>query len=129
MRVPAGRAPRRPLRVGSGEHTCAALCTVRAAPVSVRGLARSLLGSMRAWATRLIRDPRDLPFLSLIAWATAVMIPFAALLYLPGCFRWRLAAVYLAVNFFVFLDRFVLMLHCTSHRPLFRSSLLNRYVP
>src|SRR5437870_5167193 len=127
MRVPAGYAPRKPLRVGSGEHTCAALCTVRAAPVPVGGLASSLLGAMRAWAIRLIRDPRDLAFLSLIAWATAVMIPFAGFLFVG--FRWWLAAVYLAVNFFLFLDRFILMLHCTSHRPLFRSSLLNRYIP
>jgi fatty acid desaturase len=79
----------------------------------------------------LIRDARDLPFLSLMAAATAVIIPFALYLYLPGRFRWWLAGIYLAVNFFGFLDRFILMLHNTSHRPLFRPGygLLNHYIP
>ena len=49
-------------------------------------------------------DERDLPFLSLIAAASMVMIPFAAILFVPGLFHWWLALIYLAVSGFVFLD-------------------------
>lgn len=86
-------------------------------------------GPLVRWALGLIRDPRDLPFLALMAQATLVLLPFAAVLYIS--FRWWAAALYLAINFFVFLDRFILMLHNTSHRELFRLRyrLMNRYIP
>ena len=86
-------------------------------------------GPVARWASGLIRDQRDLPFLSLMAQATLVLLPFAAALYVA--FRWWAAALYLAINFFVFLDRFILMLHNTSHRELFRPRyrLLNSYIP
>jgi fatty acid desaturase len=79
----------------------------------------------------LLNDPRDVPFVKLTISATLVVIPFAAMLYAPGVFRWWLALVYLAVNFAVFLDRFILMLHNTSHRALFKPRLrwLNSYIP
>jgi hypothetical protein len=86
-------------------------------------------GPLGRWATGLIRDPRDLPFLSLMAQASLVLLPLAVLLFVS--FRWWAAAGYLAINFFVFLDRFILMLHNTSHRDLFkpRYRVLNRYIP
>ncbi|MHB8420957.1 MAG: fatty acid desaturase family protein [Myxococcales bacterium] len=79
----------------------------------------------------LLNDPRDRPFLMLIAASSAVVLPFAGALYVPGIFRWWLAVVYLAILCGVFLDRFILMLHNTSHRPLFRKRwrLLNLYIP
>jgi hypothetical protein len=88
-------------------------------------------GALARWATALIIDERDLPFLALAAVASAVMIPFAAYLYLPGRFRWWLAAIYLAISFFGFVDRYILMLHNTSHRPLFRRKFgwMNNYIP
>jgi hypothetical protein len=80
---------------------------------------------------RAINDPRDLPFVWLSVWATLIVIPFAVALYVPGVFTWWLGLIYLAVNGLVFLDRYILMLHNTSHRPLFKPKLrwLNRYVP
>src|SRR6185369_1966498 len=45
-------------------------------------------GALTRWARGLIMDERDLPFLSLIAAASVVMIPFAATLFIPGLFRW-----------------------------------------
>ncbi len=83
------------------------------------------------WALGLIVDPRDLPFLKLIASASAILFPFAFYLFLPGRFRWWLAALYLAVNFLGFLDRYILMLHNTSHRTLFKPALraMNHYIP
>ena len=79
----------------------------------------------------LINDPRDKPFVVLSLMATLIVLPFAAALFVPGVFRWWLALVYLAVNFLGFLDRFILMLHNTSHRQLFQKKWrwLNFYIP
>ena len=81
--------------------------------------------------TRTLNDPRDAPFLWIGVGATFVVLPFAAALYVPGVFRWWLGAAYLATNFALFLDRFILMLHNTSHKPLFQPRLrwLNSYIP
>lgn len=81
--------------------------------------------------SRFINDPRDAPFVLLSLAATFVILPFAAALFVPGVFSWWLAAVYLAVNFLGFLDRYILMLHNTSHRALFRPKyrFLNHYIP
>lgn len=82
-------------------------------------------------ALRFINDERDLPFIHLSLAITLVLLPFAVLLFVPGVFRWWLGVAYLALNAFVFMDRFILMLHNTSHRPLFkrRFRLLNKYIP
>lgn len=82
-------------------------------------------------ALRFINDERDLPFVRLSLAMSLVMMPFAVVLYLPGQFTWWLAAVYLALNFGLFFDRYILMLHNTSHRSLFkrRYRWLNHYIP
>ena len=78
-----------------------------------------------------LNDPRDLPFVRLSLVTAAVLIPFAAYLYWPGKFRWWLGAIYFAAMFHFFMDRCILMLHNTSHRPLFkrRYRWLNRFIP
>jgi hypothetical protein len=83
------------------------------------------------WLLRFLNDERDLPFLRLSLAMTLVLVPVAVILYLPGRFSWWLAAVYLALNFGLFFDRYILMLHNTSHRSLFRKGFrpLNRYIP
>ena len=80
---------------------------------------------------RFINDPRDVPFVVLSLAASVIVLPFAAYLFMPGRFRWWLAVAYLAVNMAGFLDRFILMLHNTSHRPLFKKKyqLLDSYIP
>ena len=86
-----------------------------------------------SWAERVgrrfILDPRDLPFLWLMLSSTVVVLPLAALLFVR--FRWDLAALYALVNALGFLDRYILMLHNTSHRPLFRPAYrwMNHYIP
>ncbi len=87
--------------------------------------------SLRDALASTLHDPRDLPFLVLSAAATVIVIPFAIALFIPGVFRWWLAVAYLLVNGLGFLDRFILMLHNTSHRTLFkpRYRLLNHYIP
>ncbi|AKU97760.1 hypothetical protein AKJ09_04424 [Labilithrix luteola] len=77
----------------------------------------------------LINDKRDVPFVKLALAMTLMVIPFAAYLFIPGHFRWWLGVAYLAFTFLVFVDRCILMLHNTSHRPLFKSKVLNLYIP
>ena len=107
--------------------------TARAEPLRITDPRSHLSsgGALSRWAEGLLLDKRDLPFLTLVATATLVLLPAAAWLFAPGRFGWWLAALYLAVNFLGFLDRFILMLHNTSHRTLFRPRLrlLNHYIP
>ncbi len=79
----------------------------------------------------LLNDERDSPFVSLSLLLSATVIPLAIYLCLPGGFSWWLATVYLALVLGVWLGPFILMLHNTSHRPLFRPryQALNLYVP
>ncbi|HVJ89435.1 MAG TPA: fatty acid desaturase [Labilithrix sp.] len=87
-------------------------------------------GPVDRFFLRFINDERDLPFVHFMVEATLVVIPFALYLYL-GTFRWWLAAIYLPLNFAWYMDRFILILHNTSHRPLFRKKyrFLNSYIP
>jgi len=91
-------------------------------------------GGGAAWvervALRLIHDRRDVPFLLLMAILTATIIPSGVVLFVPGAFRWWAAAAHLALVVY-FLGPFVLMLHNTSHRKLFRRpwSWMNQYIP
>jgi fatty acid desaturase len=61
---------------------------------------------------------------------TATVLSTGVALFVPGVFRWWLAALHLVLVVY-FLGPFVLMLHNTSHRRLFRRewSWLNLYIP
>ncbi|MCB0792159.1 MAG: fatty acid desaturase [Flavobacteriales bacterium] len=83
---------------------------------------------------RLIRDERDLPFIHLSLRISLTLVPLGVLLYLPFVqgWWWALGAVvYQYLNNVVYKGPFGLMLHCTSHRKLFRKEydLLNHYIP
>lgn len=82
-------------------------------------------------ALKLIRDERDLPFVHLSVAMTVVLMPAAAHLFFSGGFTWWLGALYLGVLYGFFFDRYMLMLHNTSHRKLFRKEYdwINRYIP
>jgi len=84
-----------------------------------------------AGATRFINDARDRPFLILMAAISLTVPPFGIAFYIPGVFRWWLGLVYLTFIPVFFLDRFILMLHNTSHRPLFKKpwAWMNNYIP
>jgi fatty acid desaturase len=84
-----------------------------------------------SWLASLLNDPRDRPFVMLSIWATVVVLPCAAAFYVPGVFRWWLGPAYIAMLGVFFCDRFILMLHNTSHRPLFKPQVawLNAYIP
>ncbi len=81
-------------------------------------------GALERWARRrLIRDPRDWPFIRLSLLMSAVVLPLAGALFVPGVFRWWMAPLYWALLFGVFVGPYILMLHCISHRPLFRQEV------
>ena len=81
-------------------------------------------------AFEFIHDRRDLPFIKLMGLLSLTVIPTGVALFLPGGFRWWLAAVHLALVIY-FMGPFVLMLHNTSHRKLFKRpwAWMNQYIP
>lgn len=91
-------------------------------PRSVAPVAAPLL-VLEEGLDALIIDRRDRPFLGVLAGMALLLVPSAALMYAPGEFSWFLAAAYLAVLFGLFFDRFILLLHNTRHRRLFRPGL------
>jgi hypothetical protein len=88
-------------------------------------------GVFDRFARSLLNDPRDVPFFSLMLTASLGILPAAGFLFYSRTFPWWYAAIYLPVLFLTFVDRFILMLHNTSHRSLFKRKyrLLNYYIP
>jgi fatty acid desaturase len=77
----------------------------------------------------LIRDERDLPFIKLSLRILLLVIPVALLLFFH--FSWWLAVPFLVFNIATGLGPFILMLHNTSHRKLFKQEydVLNKLIP
>jgi hypothetical protein len=67
----------------------------------------------------LVNDVRDLPFIKLSLTLLLIFPPLALWLFLD--FNWWVASAYLFLNWAVFLGPFILMLHNTSHRSLFKN--------
>jgi hypothetical protein len=83
---------------------------------------------------KFIRDERDLPFVYLTVKITLTMLPLGVLLFMPfvqGWLWWVIAIGYVYFNNFVYKGPFGLMLHCTSHRMLFKKEyeFMNNYLP
>src|SRR6478736_1256407 len=84
--------------------------------------------------TKLLNEPRDLVFVWLMIQCAAVAACGVALFFLAptlGPRIWWAAPVYWVVLFLGVIDRYTLMLHCTSHRQLFkaRHGFLNSLIP
>lgn len=79
----------------------------------------------------LINDERDLVFVKLIIELTVLVIPFTIYFYSVDKINWWIGATYLALNWLLFMGRYLLMLHCTSHRRLFKTKFnwMNNIVP
>lgn len=76
----------------------------------------------RFWL-RYINDKRDLPFIHLLTAIHLLVIPSAIVLYTPllqGIWWWALYIPYFYISQLYFKGRFGLMLHCISHRKLFK---------
>lgn len=78
---------------------------------------------------RLINDPRDLPFMHFVIEATVVIMPLVFGLYFYSV-NWIIAMLYVPLTILLYMDRFILILHNISHRPLFRKRyrILNYYI-
>ena len=83
----------------------------------------------RLWRPAL-NDPRDIVFVNYSVLLSLTLIPIATAFFVAGQFSWWWAAAYWA-PFLLWLPRFILMGHCTIHRPLFnrRFAKLNQYIP
>ncbi|MGE0788478.1 MAG: fatty acid desaturase [Sandaracinaceae bacterium] len=88
-------------------------------------------GALSRFFLSLINDERDLPFVWLSIEMSVVIPVCAALFYVPGLLPLWVAPAYWALIFLVYLDRFTLMLHNTSHRRLFKRKfrVLNKWIP
>ncbi|MBL7746333.1 MAG: fatty acid desaturase [Chitinophagaceae bacterium] len=72
---------------------------------------------------KYMNDKRDLPFIHLLTAIHILVIPIAILLYTPvltGWYWWLAYIPYFYVSQMYFKGRFGLMLHCISHRKLFK---------
>ncbi|MDF7813363.1 fatty acid desaturase [Hymenobacter sp. YC55] len=83
---------------------------------------------------QFIQDKRDLPFVYLILEISCTLLPLAAVLFWPSIDNrvwWGALSVYMFLTTFYFKGPFGLMLHCTSHRILFKKKYakLNHYIP
>jgi len=68
---------------------------------------------------RFINDKRDIPFIYLTLKITVILLPFALYLFVGTNVHWLFYPAYLTL-YFVFLGPYILMLHNTCHRKLFK---------
>jgi fatty acid desaturase len=82
-------------------------------------------------AAQLLNDPRDVSVLWLMLQCGSMALCGSALFLVPEPWTFYLAPFYWVFGLGALLDRFTLMLHFTSHRPLFKKGhgLLNRVIP
>jgi fatty acid desaturase len=82
------------------------------------------------FARAVLNDARDWPFIP-VALQCSLVLPLAAALFVLRRFPWWLGAAYVAFVVLGLTDRFVLMLHNTSHRPVCRKRYraLNHVIP
>ena len=86
------------------------------------------------WLNRLmlhfINDPRDLAFTRLSLFFSLTVVPAGIALFVVNVFPWYVAAGYWAFVAWM-LGPYILMLHNTSHRRLFKRSydFFNHYIP
>ncbi len=80
--------------------------------------------------SKFVRGEGDLSFVRTSLLLTGIFLPLTVVLFIPSLFTWWLAPVYWALYLF-FMGPFVLMLHNTSHRTLYKKQydLLNKYIP
>ena len=85
----------------------------------------------KAWL-RLMRDERDLIFIRRGTNMSLYVIASALVLFwLPTPWVWLAGLLYVPTLFIRYMGRYILMLHATSHRPLFKRNvpLLGEWIP
>ncbi len=76
----------------------------------------------RQACVKLLRDPRDEPLLNLLFNVALLAAVPATCLFAFNCRSHMLGLVYLLANYALFLQRFMLTLHFSEHRRLFKDS-------
>ncbi len=105
------------------------------APCTDPGYTRAVAPTrLHRFLRRYVQDERDLPFAYLLLQITATMLPLAVLLFssvFTGGAWWAAAGLYFFLGTFYFKGPFGLMMHCTTHRPLFKKThkWANKYTP
>ena len=93
-----------------------------AAAADINAARREYYFSPPAWLAErlltLLADPRDAPILWLFLNVSVTTVPAAAAMFALGVSSHLLGAAYLAANYAIFLQRFLLALHCVEHRKL-----------
>lgn len=79
----------------------------------------------------MLNDPRDVTFVALMMQCGLLAVAGVGLFFVRGPWFWWLVPVYGVALFAGLVDRFTLMLHCTSHRQLFRPryAFANHIIP
>ena len=82
------------------------------------------------WALPLLNDKRDYPFVALMMQCFPLTLVGLSLFF-AGDKVWYLAVPYWIAIGVLIVDRFILMLHCTSHRQLFKRKYawMNKIIP
>ncbi len=91
-------------------------------------LARPAHSAVDRWLLGLLNDERDLVFARLSLTCLAFQVIGVGLFFV-GERVWMVAPIYWAAWGFGLVDRFILMLHCTSHRALYKDRRLNHVIP
>ncbi len=89
------------------------------------------LAPWNRWIVAQLNDPRDLPFVHLMVQCLLVAACGVALYFVPHPYFFPAVVAYWLLWGFGVVDRYILMLHCTSHRILFKREMkaLNHVIP
>jgi hypothetical protein len=88
----------------------------------------SLPEFVESYFLEMLVDKRDIVMVRLMMNVTLVMLPMAVLLFLWGSFHPLIGLAYVVINYALFIQRYVLTLHFSSHRKLFaKGNILNQY--
>lgn len=80
----------------------------------------ALPGTLSHAAVLLLNDKRDEPALHLLCNIVCTTVPAAVLLHSAGIQSHLLGLAYFVINYVLYLQRFLLTLHYTEHRKLFK---------
>lgn len=89
------------------------------------------LNGFDRWALARIKDERDLPFLYLWLKIGFIVVPFAIAMFAVQSPPWWMCVAYFVVALAIFMPPYILMLHNTSHRRLFKKehAWMNNIIP
>ena len=104
------------------------------APCTDPGSPKGTPTRLARWLTGYLQDSRDLPFVYLLGMLSGTVLPLAIALFVPaltGWGWWAVLGLFYYLSLLRFKGPFGLMLHCTTHRLLFKKKYgyLNHYIP